>query len=75
MLQALVRRHRYSGRTSLYLASHASHIVGWPIEEGRALIEELIAFATQPQFVYSTAGGRRPRHLGQPLHNASRPPL
>jgi len=50
--QALVRHHSYSGRTSLYLASHASHIVGWRVEEGRALIEELIAFATQPQFVY-----------------------
>jgi alpha-ketoglutarate-dependent 2,4-dichlorophenoxyacetate dioxygenase len=50
--QALVRHHRYSDRTSLYLASHASHIIGWPVEEGRALIEELIAFATQPQFVY-----------------------
>jgi alpha-ketoglutarate-dependent 2,4-dichlorophenoxyacetate dioxygenase len=50
--QALVRHHPASGRTSLYLASHASHIVGWPVEEGRALIEELIAFATQPQFVY-----------------------
>ncbi len=50
--QALVRHHRASGRTSLYLASHASHIVGWPLEEGRRLIEELIAFATQPQFVH-----------------------
>jgi alpha-ketoglutarate-dependent 2,4-dichlorophenoxyacetate dioxygenase len=50
--QALVRHHRYSGRTSLYLASHASHIIGRPVEEGRALIEELIAFATQAQFVY-----------------------
>ena len=50
--QALVRHHRYSGRTSLYLASHASHIIGWPVEKGRTLIEELIAFATQPQFVY-----------------------
>jgi alpha-ketoglutarate-dependent 2,4-dichlorophenoxyacetate dioxygenase len=50
--QALVRHHRYSGRTSLYLASHASHIIGRPVEEGRALIEELIAFATQPQFVH-----------------------
>jgi alpha-ketoglutarate-dependent 2,4-dichlorophenoxyacetate dioxygenase len=50
--QTLVRHHRYSGRTSLYLASHASHIIGWPVEKGRALIEELIAFATQPQFVY-----------------------
>jgi alpha-ketoglutarate-dependent 2,4-dichlorophenoxyacetate dioxygenase len=50
--QALVRHHPASGRTSLYLASHASHIVGWPVEEGRALIEELISFATQPQFVH-----------------------
>ena len=50
--QALVRHHPVSGRTSLYLASHASHVVGWPVEKGRALIEELIAFATQPQFVH-----------------------
>jgi alpha-ketoglutarate-dependent 2,4-dichlorophenoxyacetate dioxygenase len=50
--QALVRHHPASGRTSLYLASHASHIIGWPVEKGRALIEELIAFATQPQFIH-----------------------
>ena len=50
--QALVRHHRYSRRTSLYLASHASHIISRPVEEGRALIEELIAFATQAQFVH-----------------------
>ncbi len=50
--QTIVRRHPGSGRLSLYLASHASHIIGWPVERGRALIEELIAFATQPQFVF-----------------------
>jgi alpha-ketoglutarate-dependent 2,4-dichlorophenoxyacetate dioxygenase len=50
--QPLVRHHPGSGRTSLYLASHASHIIGWPVGKGRALIEELIAFATQPQFVH-----------------------
>jgi alpha-ketoglutarate-dependent 2,4-dichlorophenoxyacetate dioxygenase len=50
--QLLVRRHPGSGRKTLYLASHASHVVGWPVEEGRALIEELVSFATQPQFVY-----------------------
>ena len=50
--QALVRHHPASGRTSLYLASHASHIIGWAVGKGRALIEELIAFATQPQFVH-----------------------
>ncbi|MFO0996695.1 MAG: TauD/TfdA family dioxygenase [Alphaproteobacteria bacterium] len=50
--QTMVRRHPGSGRMSLYLASHASHVIGWPVEKGRALIEELIAFATQPQFVF-----------------------
>src|SRR5581483_4027623 len=50
--QMLVRRHPGSGRMTLYLASHASHVIGWPVEEGRKLIEELIAFATEPRFVY-----------------------
>ncbi len=50
--QLVVRTHPGSGRKSLYLASHASHIIGWPVEEGRKLIEELIAFATEPRFVY-----------------------
>jgi alpha-ketoglutarate-dependent 2,4-dichlorophenoxyacetate dioxygenase len=50
--QCVVRTHAGSGRKTLYLASHASHIIGWPVEQGRSLIEELIAFATQPQFVY-----------------------
>jgi alpha-ketoglutarate-dependent 2,4-dichlorophenoxyacetate dioxygenase len=81
VLQALVRHHRYSGRTSLYLASHASHIIGWPVEEGRALIEELIAFATQPQFVYQhrwTVGdlvmwdNRCTMHRGRPYDDKQR---
>jgi alpha-ketoglutarate-dependent 2,4-dichlorophenoxyacetate dioxygenase len=49
----LVRRHPGSGRKALYIASHASHIIGWPVEEGRALLEQLIEFATQPQFIYA----------------------
>ncbi|HUN74622.1 MAG TPA: TauD/TfdA family dioxygenase [Steroidobacteraceae bacterium] len=49
----LVQVHPGSGRKTLYLASHASHIVGWPIEEGRQLLRELIEFATQPQFCYT----------------------
>jgi alpha-ketoglutarate-dependent 2,4-dichlorophenoxyacetate dioxygenase len=48
----LVRRHPGSGRKALYIASHASHIVGMPRDEGRALLEELMEFATRPQFVY-----------------------
>ena len=48
----LVQRHPGSGRKTLYLASHASHIHGWPIEEGRALLRELKEFATQSQFIH-----------------------
>ncbi len=49
----LVHRHPGSGRKALYLASHASRIVGLPVEEGRALLRELMALATQRQFVYA----------------------
>jgi alpha-ketoglutarate-dependent 2,4-dichlorophenoxyacetate dioxygenase len=79
--QALVRHHPASGRTSLYLASHASHITGRPVEKGRALIEELIAFATQPQFVYQhrwTVGdlvmwdNRCTMHRGRPYDETQR---
>ena len=48
----LVRRHPGSGRKALFIASHASHVVGWQHEEGRALLDELLAFATEPRFVY-----------------------
>ena len=48
----LVRRHPGSGRDALFLASTASHIIGAPLEEGQALLAELIEFATQPRFVY-----------------------
>jgi len=50
--QPLVRLHRGSGRTTLYLASHASHIIAWPQEQGRALLAQLSDFSTQPRFVY-----------------------
>jgi len=48
----LVSRHAGSGRKVLYIASHASHIVGMPVEEGRKLIRELLDAATRPQFIY-----------------------
>jgi len=50
--QPLVRIHPGSGRKSVYIASHASHIVGWPVPDGRLLLRELMALATLPQFVY-----------------------
>ena len=35
------------------VGAHAQEIVGMPPEEGAKLLEELTAFCTQPQFVYS----------------------
>jgi alpha-ketoglutarate-dependent 2,4-dichlorophenoxyacetate dioxygenase len=51
-IQPLVRTLPRSGRRSLYLASHASRIVEWPVPEGRLLLRDLIEHATQREFVY-----------------------
>jgi len=51
--QMLVRTHPESGRKSLYLASHAGRIFGMGEQEARALIDQLVAHATQRQFVYT----------------------
>jgi alpha-ketoglutarate-dependent 2,4-dichlorophenoxyacetate dioxygenase len=51
--QRLVRRHPITGRQSLYLSAHASHIVDWPIADGRLLLADLNAHATQAGFIYS----------------------
>ncbi|VTU45736.1 Alpha-ketoglutarate-dependent 2,4-dichlorophenoxyacetate dioxygenase (plasmid) [Variovorax sp. SRS16] len=52
-VQPLVRVHPGSGRSGLYLASHAERIVGLPDDESRQLLEELMAFATRPEFVHA----------------------
>jgi alpha-ketoglutarate-dependent 2,4-dichlorophenoxyacetate dioxygenase len=48
----LVRTNPRTARRSLYLASHASHVVGWPVPDGRLLLRDLTEHATQPRFVY-----------------------
>ena len=48
----LVRTIPGSGRKSLYVASHASTIIDWPMPEARLLLRDLIEHATQPQFRY-----------------------
>jgi alpha-ketoglutarate-dependent 2,4-dichlorophenoxyacetate dioxygenase len=53
--QPLIRTIPGSGRQSLHLASHAAHVVGWPVPEGRLLLLELMEHATQPQFIYRHA--------------------
>ena len=51
-IHPLIRTIPRSGRRSLYVASHASRIIDWPVPEGRLLLRDLIEHATQPQFVY-----------------------
>lgn len=47
----IVWTHR-SGRKSLLLGATADYVVGWPVEESRALLARLRDWATQPQYVY-----------------------
>ena len=46
----LVWNHR-DGRKSLVIGATAAEIVGRPKDEGRALLDRLLAWSTQPQFV------------------------
>jgi alpha-ketoglutarate-dependent 2,4-dichlorophenoxyacetate dioxygenase len=54
-VQPLVKTNPRTGRRSLCLASHASCIIGWPVPEGRLLLADLMAHATQRQFVHRHA--------------------
>ena len=51
-IHPLVRTIPRSKRRSLYVASHASRIIDWPVPEGRLLLRDLIEHATRPEFVY-----------------------
>jgi alpha-ketoglutarate-dependent 2,4-dichlorophenoxyacetate dioxygenase len=75
----VVRRHPKTKRPSLFLGSHASLIVGWTRDDGRALIEELNAHITRPEFVYRHAwqegdlvmwDNRTTLHRGRPFDEA-----
>ncbi len=48
----LVSVNPRTGRKSVYVASHASHVLDMPIPEGRLLIADLIEAATRPDLVY-----------------------
>ena len=50
--QPLVMTHPRTGRRSVYVASHASHILGMDIAEGRLLLMELLETATRPGTTY-----------------------
>ena len=50
--QKLVRLHPGSQRKTLYLSAHASHVIGWPVADGRLLLLDLTTHATQSTFIY-----------------------
>ncbi|SPM34759.1 Taurine dioxygenase, alpha-ketoglutarate-dependent [Mycobacterium rhizamassiliense] len=41
---------RRNGRKSMLLGATAQEIVGWPASKGRALLDKLLAWSTQPRF-------------------------
>jgi len=76
----LVRTIPRSQRRSLYLASHASRVIDWPVPEGRLLLRDLIEHATQPEFVYRHSwrvgdfviwDNRATMHRGRPFEDAT----
>jgi alpha-ketoglutarate-dependent 2,4-dichlorophenoxyacetate dioxygenase len=79
--QRLVRLHPGSKRKTLYLSAHASHVIGWPVADGRLLLWDLTAHATQLRFVYRHSwrvgdlviwDDRCTMHRGRP-HDETRP--
>lgn len=51
----LARRHPVTGLTGIYCGAHAASVEGLSEQEGRALLDSLIAHIAQPQFVYRHA--------------------
>ena len=79
--QPLVRRHPRTGRKIYYVGSHCSHVVGWPVDKGRALVGELNEFCVRPEGVYAhrwragdlvTWDNRSVQHRGLPYDPAQR---
>jgi alpha-ketoglutarate-dependent taurine dioxygenase len=49
----IARTHPETGDKALYIGNHAAWIEGLDEAEGKALLAELLAHATQPEFVYT----------------------
>ncbi len=45
----LLWRH-HTGRTSMLLGAQAGEVIGWPLDDGEALLARLLEWATQPAF-------------------------
>ncbi len=73
--QPVVRIHPETGRRALYVGAHASHVIGMDSGEGAALIDDLLALATEARFIYTHRwavhdlviwDNRRTLHRGRP---------
>jgi taurine dioxygenase len=53
VVHPVVRTHPVTGRKLLYIGHHTSHIVELPYGEGRALLYQLIEFASHPHRVFT----------------------
>ncbi|WP_374442039.1 TauD/TfdA dioxygenase family protein [Stella sp.] len=53
--QTMVRVNPVTGRKALFIGAHCSHVVGWPLEEGRAFVRHLTETAIRPEFCHSHA--------------------
>ncbi|MGE0715660.1 MAG: TauD/TfdA dioxygenase family protein [Alphaproteobacteria bacterium] len=53
MKQVMVRTNPVTGRRSLFVGAHCSHVVGWPIEEGSSFVRHLMETAIKPEFCYT----------------------
>lgn len=51
--QVMVRTNPVTGRKSLFLGAHCARVIGWPEEEGRAFVRDLMQTAIKPEFCYS----------------------
>ena len=81
VVQPLVNTHPRTGRKSIYVASHASHIVGMDVADGRLLLLELLEQATRFGTTYRHEwrvgdlvmwDNRRSLHRGLPFDEDSR---
>ena len=78
-IHPLIRTIPRSHRRSLYIASHASRVIDWPVPEGRLLLRDLMEHATQTEFVYRHSwrvgdlviwDNRATMHRGRPFDDA-----
>ncbi|OAL44226.1 Clavaminate synthase-like protein [Pyrenochaeta sp. DS3sAY3a] len=50
---SLVQEHDYTGRKTLYITTYCHHFDGMTMEESKPLIDELLAWVSQPKYLLS----------------------